>query len=269
MTALLRSIGTADVILALDGPLDVGSLPAPFLLDSEIILVTGGDLSAQVSVSRGQFGTAPASHSAGTTLVGGTGAGVPAGGTTGQVLTKASNADGDTDWETGGGLPAEWTATAHNLLIPVTQLDASNADSPYAITDSDTGLVVNRASGFVSEWFTFDLGRPGVGFGRATLTAVDLDGEVSGQTIFVYLRFDVSIDGMTWHTVVSLDSPDSTWPKGQTVPSPIETEIGGVFEYVTFTPRCIRFRVVISDGFTVYAGANNPTVSFDFEYTAG
>jgi hypothetical protein len=28
---------------------------------------------------------------------------LPVGGTTGQVLTKASNADGDADWETGGG----------------------------------------------------------------------------------------------------------------------------------------------------------------------
>ena len=30
-------------------------------------------------------------------------AGLPAGGTTGEVLTKASNADGDADWEAGGG----------------------------------------------------------------------------------------------------------------------------------------------------------------------
>lgn len=34
---------------------------------------------------------------------GASGTGVPAGGATGQVLTKKSNADGDADWEASGG----------------------------------------------------------------------------------------------------------------------------------------------------------------------
>lgn len=75
MTALAADLTATAGILVLDGALDVGSYPAPYTIDSECVLVTGGDGSTTPSVSRGQNGTAPATHSSGATVTSGWGGG--------------------------------------------------------------------------------------------------------------------------------------------------------------------------------------------------
>lgn len=74
MSALGASIGRSDNIINVPGGLVIGSLPAPFAIDAENLLVTGG-LSPSYSVERGQNGTAPAAHMAGATVTTGWGGG--------------------------------------------------------------------------------------------------------------------------------------------------------------------------------------------------
>ena len=71
MTALANDATALSTVLYTNVALDVGSYPAPYTLDSEAILVTGGDNSTALSVVRARNGTAAAAHSAGTTLVSG------------------------------------------------------------------------------------------------------------------------------------------------------------------------------------------------------
>lgn len=71
MANLSVAIDANETPIILTAPITVGSLPAPYTLDSENVLVTGGSASAFVSIERGANGTAPASHAAGTALVAG------------------------------------------------------------------------------------------------------------------------------------------------------------------------------------------------------
>jgi len=69
------------------------------------------------------------------------GEGVPAGGTTGQVLKKSSNADYDTEWGTGGGGGGTW-GTITGTLSDQTDLQSALDDRvPYvgAVADIDLG----------------------------------------------------------------------------------------------------------------------------------
>jgi hypothetical protein len=63
------------------------------------------------------------------------GGGLPAGGTTGEVLTKASDADGDADWEASSSLVTE---AAYYSGDNVTT--AGSAFLPFSILDSGTEL---------------------------------------------------------------------------------------------------------------------------------
>ena len=75
MTSLANAIGEATGVLPLDGLLDVGSYPAPYTIDSEYVLIVGGDISTTPTALRGQNGSAPTTHDAGAELVLGWGSG--------------------------------------------------------------------------------------------------------------------------------------------------------------------------------------------------
>lgn len=69
------------------------------------------------------------------------GGALPPGGTTGQVLTKASSADGDADWEAGGGSqPVEITLTAAQIADRYDS-DAGVAALEWDAFDSDQYVV--------------------------------------------------------------------------------------------------------------------------------
>lgn len=55
--------------------LDVGSYPAPYTIESEAILVTGGDGTTSLSIGRGMNGTVPAAHAEGVSVTSGWGGG--------------------------------------------------------------------------------------------------------------------------------------------------------------------------------------------------
>jgi hypothetical protein len=77
----------------------------------------------------------------------------------------------------------------------------SDGGSRPFIEETETGIVVNRASGFVSEWETFDLIGPGVGYGHFAITAADADGEIWTQDpggIIYGADFQVSANGIAW-----------------------------------------------------------------------
>lgn len=152
-----------------------------------------------------------------------------------------------------------------------TVVDDGGGSRPY-IDDTETGLVVNRAGGFVSAWEAFDLLEPGVGYGKATVTAADGDGEIWADTIQAQLGVGVSSDGVAY---VALYDVDSAPGLNSVVAALVNTvkvadPVGGVVEYMTFSPRFIRFRVVIVDlnSGEIYAGANDPSLTFTFHYTA-
>jgi hypothetical protein len=69
------------------------------------------------------------------------GGGLPAGGSTGEVLTKESNADGDAGWEPGGGSPFVTVKLRHSAAFadvasnaPVATVEAINSNLAAAIT---------------------------------------------------------------------------------------------------------------------------------------
>ncbi len=91
-----------------------------------------------------------------TSLVGATGQGVPTGGTTGQILAKASNADYDTAWVAGGGDvvgPASATADGVALyngttgklikdgptVAQIKQIEQNSQSTAYTLVLSDAG----------------------------------------------------------------------------------------------------------------------------------
>lgn len=151
-----------------------------------------------------------------------------------------------------------------DLSSQVVDLTAGGGSRPF-ISDTETGIVVNRASGFVSEWEEFDLEEPGVGYGKFTVTAENGDGETFGTgpgEIGWATPVQASFDGITWSTIA-------------TPPLIIYTgDFGGGLgsaAYTIVTPRFARFRIEIigPDSQDVYAGANDPDLTYDFVYTAG
>lgn len=73
-------------------------------------------------------------------MAGPRGRGVPAGGTTGQVLAKASDSDDDTEWQTSA---STWTKVA----VPANS-DAAGADGQY----SEDGSYFYFYSATASKW---------------------------------------------------------------------------------------------------------------------
>lgn len=77
------------------------------------------------------------------------GGSLPVGGSTGEVLTKASDADGDADWEAGGGsLPSQWTVDTHGGLV----IDLTGTGD-----DAITGITLIAPAAFDSIPFLFQL----------------------------------------------------------------------------------------------------------------
>jgi hypothetical protein len=149
--------------------------------------------------------------------------------------------------------------------------DHSGGGTRPFINETETGIVVNRASGFVSDWEEFDLGEPGAGYGIATFTAADDDGVGWGQFgLGVSLDVQMSADGVTW--IGYYDSTTTGNPL--TVVARIDlldpVLVGQQVGYVALIPRAIRFRAVLIDNQTgvLYAGVDNPTFTFTFHYTA-
>jgi hypothetical protein len=165
----------------------------------------------------------------------------------------------------GGSLPETWTATDNNLVIPVDQPDGGTAGSPFSLTEVTPGLLPNSAGGFVSEYEVFDLGRPGVGYGKMTVTALDGDGETftidSGGIVWRITSVEISPDGDDWENTQGV----GTFESGDA-----GTGLGSI-AYLVTTPRLVRFRLAIlwAVDASVYDGANTPSVTYDFAYTAG
>ena len=107
---------------------------------------------------------------------GGGGQGVPAGGTTGQVLAKASNTDYDTEWVNGGGGGGDCVAeelvkdtvgwTGKNLLkIPSDVITETVSDVTFTITRNSDGQIVSiNANGTASADIAFWLLGNGWGY---------------------------------------------------------------------------------------------------------
>lgn len=77
---------------------------------------------------------------------GAAGQGVPTGGTTGQVLKKASNADYDTEWATGGGGDDDQTA-AEVPFTPAGNLSSTNVQDALEELDAEKAAVSHSHSG--------------------------------------------------------------------------------------------------------------------------
>src|SRR6516165_8034411 len=92
MASLGNDIGANDTTVFIPGGLSIYSYPAQFAVDSEDVLVTGGT-SPTYSVSRGQNGTAKATHSSGTTVVAGWASDVDTTPTLAQVVAQGSAAN--------------------------------------------------------------------------------------------------------------------------------------------------------------------------------
>lgn len=71
---------------------------------------------------------------------GGSGASLPAGGTTGQVLAKESNTDGDADWQSLGGAAALNVGTTSGTVCAGDDLRLSNSRTPTAHTHSQSDI---------------------------------------------------------------------------------------------------------------------------------
>lgn len=169
----------------------------------------------------------------------------------------------------GGSLPAPWAASDNNLVIPVAQLAGGTAGAPYAIVETEVGVIANRASGFVSDWEVFDLGKPGVGYAKATITAADADGLAWGTDIAPLLQIAVSPDVAAWTLLYGIGAatPLIALDLFGTPADPV----GAASSYILITPRAIRFNVAIIDLFSgmLFGGAANPALTFTFDYTAG
>jgi hypothetical protein len=161
-------------------------------------------------------------------------------------------------------------ASSHGLAAQATLPDGTIVAAPYSVGDHETGLLANRASGFFSPWETFDLGKPGVGYGKSTVTAAVADTETWGTSIQPVFEVEVSVDGVTWHQLYGITltgGPVAILANFALLANPVAT----FAQYVTITPRFIRIHTAIADVNTglVYAGANNPTLTCSLDYTAG
>lgn len=106
-----------------------------------VVCTFGGVTIHDQTVPVGSYGTGPAvvapviddselADVIGTVLGGGS---LPAGGTTGQVLTKASNADGDADWETSASAPSGTSLQVTEILVT----EQATSVAPLAVTGAD------------------------------------------------------------------------------------------------------------------------------------
>lgn len=140
------AIGTADTVISVPSGLAVGSYPAPFTIDSEYILVTGGGSGSQFySVERGQNGSARAAHALGAAVTAGWGGGSSSLSPQSGSLASDFPLNTDTAYHTVPGCsvnvtPGTWLIVAQ-LAIQAGN-SASNAASFARLTDGTTPFAI-------------------------------------------------------------------------------------------------------------------------------
>lgn len=158
-TQLSAPITNSQTTITLSGNLGFPSGPNfRVRIDAELLLVTSGGVGSSTwTVTRGIENTNAAAHAAGTNVtivlsagaltqyvseaVGGTGSGgVPPGGSTGQVLTKANNSDYNTEWSASGGSGSTPGGSTGQFQINISDAFAGVNLSGDASAD-DTGVV--------------------------------------------------------------------------------------------------------------------------------
>lgn len=166
LTASDGTIGTLTAPIAADSTTLELSAPFPAPLQdgtvrvrvgTEIILATVDSEGAVTDLERGveqDLGGGPAaSHAAGSkvrhvltagSLTAQSGS-LPAGGTTGQVLAKASDEDGDAEWVTGGDVPADASTSSKGLIQLAGDL-AGTASSPQIASGAITNTEINASA---------------------------------------------------------------------------------------------------------------------------
>jgi hypothetical protein len=105
----------------------------------------------------------------------------------------------------------------------------------------------------------------------ATVTAADSDGLVWGVDVVPSIEIEMSADGTTW---LPFYGSAITVAAAFTVVHEIDlgnpVVVGQKLAYVALVPRAVRFRGTVLDPQTgaLYAGADDPTYTFTFTYTA-
>jgi hypothetical protein len=140
-------------------------------------------------------------------------------------------------------------------------LDGSTVAAPFSITELDESVTADAGNGFISDWVTFDLKRPGLGFYAVTVTAADLDGLTPVTDLNGAVSVEASVDGVVWLTVVSLLV---TGPPGASL-----VVVDDAYASLYPTPRAIRLQFALLDGsFDPYAGPASPSVTVNVDYVA-
>lgn len=192
MSKLALNIGIGTSPIALDTALDVGSYPAPFLIDDEAILVTGGDGSRTVSVLRGQNGTAIATHTAGTDLVEGWYTGGGGGGTLEETLALGN------------------TTGEHTIVMPSGRIDGTAGNGEIDIHGTDVGGV-NGGNVFIASASGTDAGAASIGGGHA---AAGTGGNVNADGATATTTGGVQLYGGTATLSTDADGGDITLTPG-------------------------------------------------------
>lgn len=173
------------------------------------------------------------------TASGSGGGSLPAGGSTGQVLTKLSGADDDADWRTpsaGGG--SDWDLGNLFALVAQTEddeFDGSSIDSDWTVTDSGSHVVTHEEfNGRVRSAYVYkSTGNNGVRFFRKPFAPA---GDFS-------VTLCASIYPRENYNVIALSACDSAEQN--------EYEAGYVFDSMPVTNT--RYRISGSDAFGVGA----------------
>jgi len=158
MTALIGDLEANDGLMSVTPPLTNVSLPVPVAIESENLLITGGDGTAAnpYSITRGQNGTLGAAHTAGTTVTtgwsGGGGGSISAtgGDVTVPNVTEIQFPPG-TVTDAGGGVAAVGLILSMIGPFPFAFDDTRNVlDAYISLAEVPAGCAVVRA------WVTFD-----------------------------------------------------------------------------------------------------------------
>jgi hypothetical protein len=188
---------------------------------------------------------------------GGGGGSLPAGGTTGQVLTKQSGTDGDADWETpsaGGGGGTDPTTTIGDIIykagIPesINYAASANGATAAATAARPGGAVAGLIDSNDAVWWSYaENGTPSpqsatVAFNTArTISKVVVKGgDAPGQPYAPgSYKLELSTDGATWTEVVAAFTP-------------VVQETTHLFAEF---PNATHLRLTVLTDTTIYSGA--------------